>query len=449
MVDGEEENKNQLDKSNEEQIPKISKNDLEKEDKDKCEKENTSDSVFHSEKKLYLLHGKAERETVGWFNFDKKYLKVCLYALFVIFWGAIIFIMLQNWSATKAFVMNFCKVLSPFFVAVIIAYFVSPLFEKIYGLFERHVEGKKCQKSVRMLSLFISYVLLIGFITIAFVFVIPQIGDSIAELTGNIPVVYNKIIKFLADLHEKYPEIDTDYISERLNEMVPNLIKYGTNVVGNVIPMVFSVSVSIVKVVINILLALIISMYMIVEREKFKYQGKRLVYSIFSEKKGDTICKTFGECNDIFSAFLISKAIDSLIIGCLCFVIMNILHLPYTVLISVIVGITNMIPYFGPFIGAVPGTLIYLCTSPKDALIFVIMIFVLQQFDGLILGPRLLGQSTGLSPIWVIFGITVGGAYFGVVGMFIGVPVVAVFAFLLNKIISYRLRGKKVEALDE
>ena len=93
--------------------------------------------------------------------------------------------------------------------------------------------------------------------------------------------------------------------------------------------------------------------------------------------------------------------------------------------------------------------MIYLCTSPKDALIFVIMIFVLQQFDGLILGPRLLGQSTGLSPIWVIFGITVGGAYFGVVGMFIGVPVVAVLAFLLNKIISYRLRGKKVEALDE
>ena len=149
----------------------------------------------------------------------------------------------------------------------------------------------------------------------------------------------------------------------------------------------------------------------------------------------------------ILSAFLISKAIDSLIIGGLCCVIMNIIHLPYTVLISVIVGITNMIPYFGPFIGAVPGVLIYLCTSPKDALIFVIMIFILQQFDGLILGPRLLGQSTGLSPIWVIFGITVGGAYFGVVGMFIGVPMVAVFAFLLNKVISYRLSGKEIKAL--
>ena len=398
--------------------------------------------------KSLVFNERKGRETIGWFNFDRKYLKICLYSLFVIFWGAIIFIMLQNWGATKAFVMNFCRVLSPFFVAVIIAYFVSPVFEKIYGLFKKMVKGKKTDKFVKLISLFFAYMLLIGFVTIAFVFVIPQIGESITELTTNIPVVYNNTIDLLADLHEKYPDIDTEFVSEKLNEMVPNLIKYGTNVVGNVIPMVFSVSVSIVKVMINILLALIISVYMIVEREKFKYQGKRLVYSLFSEKKGNTICRTLGECNEIVSAFLISKAIDSLIIGCLCCVIMNILHLPYAVLVSVIVGITNMIPYFGPFIGAVPGVLIYLCTSPKDALIFVIMIFALQQFDGLILGPRLLGQSTGLSPIWVIFGITVGGAYFGVVGMFLGVPVVAVVAFLLNKIISYRLRGKNIKVLE-
>ena len=154
------------------------------------------------------------------------------------------------------------------------------------------------------------------------------------------------------------------------------------------------------------------------------------------------------ECNNIFGAFLISKAIDSLIIGCICCVAMNIIGLPYAVLLSVIVGITNMIPYFGPFIGAVPGILIYLCINWEHAVIFAIMILVLQQFDGLILGPRLLGQSTGLSPIWVIFAITVGGAYFGVIGMFIGVPVVAVIAFLINKLISSRLRGKKIKALQ-
>lgn len=129
--------------------------------------------------------------------------------------------------------------------------------------------------------------------------------------------------------------------------------------------------------------------------------------------------------------------------------LMNILRLPYSVLISVIVGITNMIPYFGPFIGAVPGVIIYLCTSPKEVIIFVIMILVLQQFDGLVLGPRLLGQSTGLNPMWVIFAITVGGAYFGVLGMFIGVPIVAVIGFLVNKFIKYKLHGKDIKALRE
>ena len=122
--------------------------------------------------------------------------------------------------------------LSPFFVAVIIAYFVSPIYEKIYGLFEKSVRGKKTAKPVRMLSLLLSYLLLVGFVTVAFVFVIPQIGESITELTNNIPVVYNNIIDMLANLHEKYPEIDTDFVSEKLNEMVPNLIKYGTNTDG-------------------------------------------------------------------------------------------------------------------------------------------------------------------------------------------------------------------------
>ena len=188
---------------------------------------------------------------------------------------------------------------------------------------------------------------------------------------------------------------------------------------------------------------------MIYSKEKFRYQAKRVVYAIFSEEKGDAVCTTLRECNDIFGAFLISKAIDSLIIGCICCVAMNIIGLPYAVLLSVIVGITNMIPYFGPFIGAVPGVLIYLCTDWESAIIFAIMILILQQFDGLILGPRLLGQSTGLSPIWVIFAITVGGAYFGVLGMFIGVPVVAVVAFLLNKAVSSRLKGKEIRALKE
>ncbi|MFG6349240.1 MAG: AI-2E family transporter, partial [Lachnospiraceae bacterium] len=361
----------------------------------------------------------------------------------------IIYMLINNWSDTKKFIYNLFGVLSPFFAAVLIAYFVSPIVVKYEGLILKYITKGGHKKLAKVLAMVFAYITLIGFIIIAFVFVIPQTGESISELASNVPVVYSHVLSLLKELHQKYPAIDVNVITDRLNEMVPNIVDFGTNVVGNVVPMIFSVSVSIVRGLVNMLLALFISIYMINGKDLFRYQAKRFVYALFEEKKGDVICNTFRECNDIFSAFLISKAVDSLIIGCICCILMNILRLPYSVLISVIVGITNMIPYFGPFIGAVPGVLIYLCTSPKQAVIFVIMILVLQQFDGLVLGPRLLGQSTGLNPMWVIFAITVGGAYFGVLGMFIGVPVVAVAGFLANKFIKYKLQGRDIKALKE
>lgn len=392
---------------------------------------------------------KPDGSTSKFFRLDHKYANICLHVLLVVFFGTIIYMLINNWTDTKKFIYNLFSVLSPFFAAVLIAYFVSPIVEKYQGVIQKYLIKNGHKKIIKVLSMVFAYITVIGFIIIAFVFVIPQTGESISELASNIPAVYTHILKMLRELHQKYPAINVNIITDRLNEMVPDIVDYGTNIVGNVVPMIFSVSVSIVRGIINMLLALFISIYMINGKNLFRYQAKRLIYALFEEKKGDIICNTFKECNDIFSAFLISKAVDSLIIGCICCVLMNILRLPYTVLISVIVGITNMIPYFGPFIGAVPGVIIYLCTSPKQMVIFVIMILVLQQFDGLVLGPRLLGQSTGLNPMWVIFAITVGGAYFGVLGMFIGVPVVAVIGFLANKFIKYKLEGRNIKALKE
>jgi len=383
------------------------------------------------------------------FKLNHRYANICLHVLLVVFFGTIIYMLINNWSDTKKFIYNLFGVLSPFFAALLIAYFVSPIVCKFESFINKYISKGAHKKLVRVFSMVLAYIALIGFIIVMFVFVIPQVGKSISELTSNIPLVYGNILKWLKQLHSRYPGIDINVITEKLNEMVPDIVDYGTDIVGNVLPMVFSVSVSIVRSLVNILLAIIISIYMINGKELFRYQAKRLIYALFDESRGNAFCNTFKECNDIFSAFLISKAVDSLIIGCICCVLMNILRLPYSVLISVIVGITNMIPYFGPFIGAVPGVIIYLCTSPQEVVVFVIMILVLQQFDGLVLGPRLLGQSTGLNPMWVIFAITVGGAYFGVLGMFIGVPVVAVIGFLANKFIKYKLRGKNIKALQE
>lgn len=379
-----------------------------------------------------------------WFLANNRYATISIYAFLVIFFGALLFLIMMNWKDTKAFIFNFFSVLSPFFIGILIAYFVFPISKRINGILQRFAKKQNTKKILWFLSIIISYIVFIGFIVVAFVFVVPQVIESIAELTRKIPILYGRAMRLLEEFHRRYPEIDTNALAEKLDDAVPQMITYGKDIVGNVVPMVFSFSVSIVKLVINILLGLIISIYVIVEKDMFKHQFKRLANAMFDVKRGRQVCQTLRECNNIFSAFLISKAVDSLIIGCICCVAMNVLNLPYAVLLSLIVGITNMIPYFGPFIGAVPGVCIYLCLDFKLAIIFVIMIFVLQQFDGLVLGPKLLGQSTGLSPIWVIFGITVGGAYFGVVGMFIGVPVVAVFAFLINKFISYKLKKRGI-----
>ncbi len=429
-------------KSNEEKNKKeaVKKNGEEKDKKEIAEK-GDKETVKRAEKE------EIANENGHWFRVNRKYMSICRYALFVIIAAILIYIIIANWGETKKSLSNLFQVLSPFLMGVLMAYFLIPLVGRIQGLLQKYITKGKYEKITKSISIFLAYLLVIGFIAIAFLFVIPQIGDSIRELTDKIPYIYRTLIKEMADLQERYPDIDLEFVYDQLNEIMPNLIDFGTNLMGNVLPLVYSLSVSIVRMTVNLLLGIMISIYMIYSKENFRIQAKRVVYAILPEEKGDEFCGTMRECNNIFGAFLISKAIDSLIIGCICCVAMNIIGLPYAVLLSVIVGITNMIPYFGPFIGAVPGVLIYLCINWEHAVIFAIMILVLQQFDGLILGPRLLGQSTGLSPIWVIFAITVGGAYFGVIGMFIGVPVVAVIAFLINKLISSRLRGKKIKAL--
>lgn len=384
-----------------------------------------------------------------WFQMNHRYTTICIYALAVIVCGTILAMMVVNWRETKAFIMRLFSVLSPFWAALLIAYFLRPIVDWIDHTIQRLVVHGKYQKIVRYLSIFLAYVFVIGCIILVINFIIPQLTHSITELTASVPAIYDRLANYLMSLQDRYPDLDMTALVEKLQNMVPDLVDFGTNIVGNGLVMIYSLSISVVRMLINVLLAVMISIYMIASADFFREQAKRLVYAVFSEKSGNAICSTCKECNSIFSAFLLSKALDSLIIGCLCCMIMSVIGLPYAVLLSVIVGITNMIPYFGPFIGAVPGVLIYLCLKPMDAIIFAIMILILQQFDGLVLGPRLLGQSTGLNPIWVIFAITVGGAYFGVIGMFIGVPVVAVFAYLLNKLIKYRLKNRNIKALQE
>ena len=184
---------------------------------------------------------------------------------------------------------------------------------------------------------------------------------------------------------------------------------------------------------------------MVCDKRRIAGAATKMVYCIFKPKTAKRVINNSKESFQIFIGFIIGKSIDSLIIGILTFFMLKIFGLPYELLVAVIVGVTNMIPFFGPLIGAIPGVLLYLCIDPVYALIFVIMILAIQQFDGWILGPMILGDSTGVRPIWVIFGITVGGAYFGFIGMFLGVPVTAVIVYLVNKAVDKKLGEKHIE----
>ena len=380
------------------------------------------------------------------YKFEKnhKYMTVCLYALTVVIISTLFISFVMNLSIIVDKISSFVSVMIPFIAAFFIAYFLNPLVKTIDKYLLTKLLKIKRRKIRKFFSILLAYIFFIGFVALILTFIIPQFADSLNDLIAKIPVLYDTAYKWLESFEDKLPYIDWEVIEEQLKTSMPQIIQMSTEFVTNVFPKIIDIGFSIVTLFINILLSIVISCYMISDKHILADNGTRVIYAIMPKKYAAAFCNTVKECNAIFSGFVIGKAIDSLIIGCICFMLMSILGLSYSVLISVIVGITNMIPYFGPFIGAGPGIFILLLTEPLQALIFGILIFLLQQFDGLYLGPTILGQSVGVKPLWIIFGITVGGAYGGVFGMFIGVPLVAVIAHLLNKAINAGLRHHEV-----
>ena len=199
-----------------------------------------------------------------------------------------------------------------------------------------------------------------------------------------------------------------------------------------------------VREVFNFIIGIIVSIYVLFSKEKFQKQTKKLIYAVFRPGQANMILQIGGKSNEIFGGFIIGKIIDSLIIGVICFIGLSILNMPYTMLVSVIVGVTNVIPFFGPYIGAIPSTILIALEDPMKGVYFLIFILVLQQFDGNILGPKILGNSTGLSAFWVVTSILLGGGLFGFVGMVMGVPTFAVIYFIVDMILDNKLKKKKL-----
>ena len=378
------------------------------------------------------------------FQANNKYFTISIYAIGVIFVGAIIIKLILSWEESLITFRKIVHVMMPFFLGALIAFILNPAVKRIRHFLQKVCKLKK-NSLLTGLSIAITYILVLGFIVVALFGIIPQIVKSITELINYVPTAANLIYDFFDNLEENFPNLDIEVLRNTINNAIPDFMNYVKDFAANIVPAIYSVSMSIMQWIINLLITIIVSIYMLAGKDSLLKTFKATIYAFVPVNYIAPVIEVLKEGNGIFGGFFIGKSIDSLIIGILCFLTMSILQLPYAVLISTIVGVTNMIPYFGPFIGAIPGILILLLISPVKALIFGILILVLQQFDGLILGPKILGNSTGLKPIWIIIAITVGGSVAGVLGMLLGVPVVAFLRYLFGRLVLHRLKKRHLK----
>ena len=383
------------------------------------------------------------------FRFNSKYFTISCYVIGVIFLSIVAFRVINNLESTVNLIKKMFHVISPYFIGFLIAYLLNPLVNFLYcHLFSRFKKMKK-KRTQMLLSVFSSYMIVLGVLIIVIAYIIPQLVSSISDLITKIPHFYNEITIFLNNFVSKYPDINTKTFNSIINDYLPHIQEFVMKQLQNIVPAVYGFSVSIIKFFINLMIAVIVSIYMISDKKTILRYLKKMIYATFNKSHADSFISVSKDCNEICKSFFIGKTIDSLIIGCLCFIIMSIFRLPYSMLVSVVVGITNMIPYFGPYIGAIPCIIILFIDHPMNGLIFAAIIIILQMFDGMILGPRILGTSTGLRPLAILFAITCGGAIAGPLGMFLGVPAFAIIFYLLDKLLNYRLKAKNIQIEDE
>ena len=360
---------------------------------------------------------------------------------------------------------TFTKTCMPIIDGLVLAYLMTPLVNHMERDFfiplckrvNLNTESAKTKKGMRLLSALITVIFVFVLLYLLCASIIPQLIVSIQNIALQLPVYATNLQDWIQKLLENNDDlagIVTSLINQYSNELedylnsklVPQLNVILTRFSSSI----FSSMLGLLVTAWNLLIGLIISVYLLVSKESFAGQSKKIIYAIWEEETANKLISNIRFVNATFGGFINGKLVDSLIIGLICFIGMTLLQLPYPLLISVIVGITNIIPFFGPYLGAIPSIVLILMVNPKQALYFAIFVLILQQFDGNFLGPKILGNKTGLSSFWVIFSITLFGGYWGILGMAIGVPVFAVIYAGIKALVNQQLvkRGFSTNTQD-
>ena len=348
-------------------------------------------------------------------------------------------------------------ILQPIFFGIAFAYLLNPIVKKVeenvQPLLKKKMKNeKRIQGFSRGIGITAALLLTGALIVLLLNMIIPELYRSIRDLILSLPSQMNDMIAYL-----QTQKVDDSVISDTLGALIESgadsvqtwLRQDLLNQVNLMMSSVTEGIFTIVGTLVNILIGVIVSVYVLSSKEIFIGQCKKITYAVMSPEHANLMLHITRKSNDIFGGFVIGKIIDSIIIGILCFVGLSILNMPYIVLVSVIVGVTNVIPFFGPYIGAIPCSILILLNNPVKGIYFILFIIVLQQFDGNILGPKILGNSTGLSAFWVVFSILLGGGLFGFIGMIMGVPTFAVIYYLVDMFLNQKLSGKELPTTSD
>lgn len=388
------------------------------------------------------------------FKFEKKYLHWGVTAFLVIAASILFYYFLFHRSSLFAGLHAFAAIAMPIIDGFLVAYLLTPVLNLIEGRVIRplYVKAKfpltpKGKKRIRAASILATMILAVAVLYEFLSIVIPEVIRSIQSIIFQFPVYVNNLSNWALGLIKDNPELE-ETVNGVIEQYMPRVLDFlNTNFLPYVNELLKTLSLSVIgvfKALWNFVIGFIISIYLLGSKEKFAGQAKKIVYALFDRKTGNEVITNFRFIHSTFIGFIGGKIVDSIIIGIICFVCTSIIGTPYAILVSVIIGVTNIIPFFGPWIGGIPSALLVLMVDPMQALYFAILILVIQQFDGNILGPKILGDSTGLSGFWVIFAITIFGGLFGILGMIAGVPIFAVFYAGVRALINRTLKKKNL-----
>lgn len=380
----------------------------------------------------------------------KRYLVIALLAFGTVCGCILFFFMVYRYHGFADFWRNLVWILQPITIGVILAYLLNPvmMFIEKYLLrliLPRMKSEKHARKMGRAVGIAGALLFLAGILILLFWVVVPSVSRSIQNMISVFPSEVNNLIRWIEDFTKGDSQLAA-MVSDGIEkagvmfqtfvekELLPQAQVYLASITSGVIYGV--------KLVTNILVGVIVSVYVLSSKETFAGQAKKIVYAVLKPARANLVIKTVRKSNEIFGGFISGKLLDSAIIGVLAYIVLAIMKMPDTMLLAVIIGVTNIIPFFGPFIGAIPSFIIVVLQNPVQGLYFLIFIFVLQQIDGNIIGPKILGDSTGITPFWVVTSILIFGGLWGFPGMLLGVPVMAVLQYIVRNLLDYALKKR-------